>query len=177
MRSINLLTTLCGLAATAAYVFAQGPLDPALLSKPLGDSWPTYHGDYTGRHFSSLKQITTANVKGLTLAWTYRTNGSVQGAMMGGDGPEPAAPEAAPGGFGGGGGGRGAAAVQGGTIKSIPLMVNGVLYLSTQNNAYAVDARTGKEVWHFYYRSNVSAIGNRGMAMYGNWLFFRNTGR
>jgi alcohol dehydrogenase (cytochrome c) len=28
---------------------------PSELLKPLGDSWPTYSGDYTGRRYSSLK--------------------------------------------------------------------------------------------------------------------------
>ena len=32
-------------------------------------------------------------------------------------------------------------------IKMVPLMVDGVLYLSTQDNAFAVDARTGKRLW------------------------------
>ena len=27
-------------------------LDPALLLKPLGDSWPTYAGDYSGKRYS-----------------------------------------------------------------------------------------------------------------------------
>src|SRR4051812_6555182 len=40
------------------------------------DSWPTYHGDYTGRRYSTLKQINTANVKSLSLAWVYRLNTS-----------------------------------------------------------------------------------------------------
>ena len=31
-------------------------LDPALLSKPLGDSWPTYSGDYSGKRYSSLRR-------------------------------------------------------------------------------------------------------------------------
>ena len=37
-----------------AAVQAQG-LDPALLTKPPTDAWPTYHGDYSGRRFSTLK--------------------------------------------------------------------------------------------------------------------------
>ena len=49
-----------------------GGLDPASLLKPLADTWPTYSGDYTGRRYSTLKQITPANVKGLTLAWVAR---------------------------------------------------------------------------------------------------------
>ena len=57
-------------------------------------------------------------------------------------------------------------------IKAIPLMVDGVLYFSVPNHAYAVDARTGQTVWHYYWKSDRSAIGNRGVGMYGDWLYF-----
>src|ERR1700693_4629707 len=55
-----------------AVVSAQGPLDPALLTKPLGDSWPTYSGDYSGKRYSSLEQINQSNVRNLTLAWVTK---------------------------------------------------------------------------------------------------------
>ena len=42
---------------------------PAELLKPLGDSWPTYSGDYTGRRYSALTQVNQSHVKNLTLAW------------------------------------------------------------------------------------------------------------
>ena len=52
-------------------------------------------------------------------------------------------------------------------------MVNGVLYFSTPDNAWAVDARSGHEIWHFTWKTKGGIhIGNRGMGMYGNWLFF-----
>ena len=57
----------------SAIVAAQGRgLDPADLLKPLGDQWPTYSGDYSGKRYSSLKQINQTTVKSLTLAWTVR---------------------------------------------------------------------------------------------------------
>jgi len=34
------------------------------------------------------------------------------------------------------------------TIKSTPLMVNGVLYFTIPDHAWAIDARTGEEIWH-----------------------------
>src|SRR5262245_13302199 len=34
-------------------------------------------------------------------------------------------------------------------VKATPLLIDGVLYLSTQDNAYAVEARTGRELWHY----------------------------
>ena len=51
-----------------AAVMAQG-LDPALLTKPATDSWPTYSGDYSGRRFSTLTQINQSNMKDLALSW------------------------------------------------------------------------------------------------------------
>src|SRR5262249_49561503 len=90
-------------------------LDPALLGKPPIDAWPTYHGDYTGRRFSPLKQIDTGNVKNLSLAWVYRLNTSSANAIVGGEGPD--TPPGGPSGSN--------------TIKSTPLMLNGILYFST----------------------------------------------
>jgi alcohol dehydrogenase (cytochrome c) len=58
-------------------------------------------------------------------------------------------------------------------IKSTPLEVNGVLYFTTPDNAWAVDARTGREIWHYVWKSAGGIhIGNRGVGIYGNWLFF-----
>lgn len=58
-------------------------------------------------------------------------------------------------------------------IKSTPLLVNNILYLSSPNNVWAADVRTGRELWHYQYPPNTgSTIGNRGVGMYENWLFF-----
>ena len=54
-----------------------GGLDPASLAQPLEDSWPTYSGDYTGRRYSRLTQVTTETVQHLTLAWTREIDASV----------------------------------------------------------------------------------------------------
>lgn len=64
-------------------------------------------------------------------------------------------------------------AATGVVIKSAPLLVNDVLYLTSPNNVWAADARTGHELWHYQYGPNTgSTIGNRGVGMYENWLFF-----
>ena len=72
-----------GLVSVALAADPPAGLDPALLTKPPTDSWPTYHGDYSGRRYSTLSQINTDNVKGLSLAWIYRANTSSQGAVTG----------------------------------------------------------------------------------------------
>ena len=97
-------------------------------------------------------------MKNLTLAWVYRLNTSRAGAIVGGEGPDTLRRA---GGFGQP------------TIKSTPLMVNGVLYFSAPDHVWAVDARTGREIWHYDWRTRGGDhIGNRGVGMYGNWLYF-----
>src|SRR6476469_1416960 len=77
-------------AAALPLILSAQMLNPALLTKPATDSWPTYNGDYSGRRFSPLTQIDQSNVKGLSLAWVYRTNaGAGPGAIVGGEGPMP----------------------------------------------------------------------------------------
>jgi acido-empty-quinoprotein group A len=133
-------------------------LDPALLTRPPTDAWPTYNGDYSGRRFSTLSQINSLNVKNLTLAWIYRPNAGPMGALVGGEGPD--APPAGSGGFRP-------------EIKSTPLLVNGVLYLTMPDNVWAVEPRTGLQRWHFFWKTRGGIhIGNRGVGMYGNWLYF-----
>ncbi len=58
----------------------------------------------------------------------------------------------------------------GGAIKSTPLLVNGVLYFTIPDHVWAVDARTGKEVWQFTWQRSRGGIhlGNRGVGIYGN---------
>ena len=147
--------------ALATALYAQAQLDPSLIGKPPVDAWPTHHGDYSGRHYSTLNQINQSNVKSLALAWAYRANTAEQGAISGG-----AVAKALPITLGPG-------AATGGFLKATPLFVNGVLYLSAPDHAWAIDAKNGREIWHFYWRtSGGEYIGNRGMAMYGGWLYF-----
>jgi len=156
----NTLVLSLGVVLLPQALPAQG-LDPALLTKPPTDAWPTHHGDYSGRRYSTLKQIDTRTVRNLTLAWIYRANTSQGGAQIGGEGPDGPTP------------GGGLAAFGGLAIKSTPLLVNGVLYFSAPDHAWAVDARTGRELWHFFWRTRGGIhIGNRGVGMYGEWLYF-----
>lgn len=57
-------------------------------------------------------------------------------------------------------------------IKATPLMVDGLLYFSVPDKAWAVDARTGRIIWYWETKSRGGThIGHRGMAMHGKWLF------
>ena len=122
-------------SAVCGVAFAQG-LDPATLAKPTSDSWPIYHGDYSGQRHSHLTQITPANVRELTLAWAFETGQTTQ-------------------------------------IKSSPIVANGILYVSIPDHVWAVDARTGSQVWHYTYPANEGLhIGHRGVALYKDSVYF-----
>ena len=111
-------------------------LKNADLLHPKADSWPMYHGDYSGRRHVSFTQITPQNVGNLSLAWTFQTNQQAQ-------------------------------------IKSSPLLVDGILYFTVPDNIWAVDARSGHQIWHYHRPSpKGDHIGHRGVAMYKGWLYF-----
>jgi alcohol dehydrogenase (cytochrome c) len=110
-------------------------LDPADLVKPPADTWPLYHGDYSGRRHTRLTQIAPRNVGSLALAWAFQTN-------------------------------------QGAQIKSSPLLVDGILFFTVPDNVWAVDARSGHQIWHYHRASKGEHIGHRGVAMYKGWLYF-----
>ena len=68
------LTLATALFAIPACLSAQG-VDKNMLLHPPPDSWPTYHGDYSGRRFSTLDQINKSNVATLTLPALTRRGG------------------------------------------------------------------------------------------------------
>jgi alcohol dehydrogenase (cytochrome c) len=120
----------CAVAAAIAQT-----LDQVSLSSPPSDTWPTYHGDYSGRRHSTLVQITPGNVKQLALAWAFQTG----------------QPQA---------------------IKSTPILVDGILYVTTPDNLWALDARSARQVWHYTYPENEGFhIGHRGAAIYKDSVF------
>src|SRR5262245_59754700 len=48
-------------------------------------------------------------------------------------------------------------------IKASPIVVNGILYVSTPDNLWAIDARSGDELWHYTApKNNAFHIGHRG---------------
>jgi hypothetical protein len=53
------------------------------------------------------------------------------------------------------------------------LQVNGILYVTSPDNVWAIDALDAHVLWHYWWKSRGGThIGNRGAAMYGDWLFF-----
>jgi alcohol dehydrogenase (cytochrome c) len=154
-------------------LMAQGKgIAPEELRKPLSDSWPTYNGDYSGKRYSTLTQINQRNVKNLTLAWVATLTG---GSLTPGGGG---------GRFGGGGRGGPGGLIVGGegtgdypvstdvTIKASALMVDGTIYITAPDNGWALDARDGRELWHYFWKTRGGThIATRGFGMWNDYLY------
>src|SRR5579884_3494017 len=53
--------------------------------------------------------------------------------------------------------------LQASALKATPLEVNGVLYFTIPDHVWAIDARSGREIWHHVHRSSGGIhLGNRG---------------
>src|SRR5437660_446016 len=114
-------------AAVLAGLLHGQALDPNTLTlfKQPADVWPTYNGDYSGRRFSDLNQINQSNIDSLRIEWMYRITGI--GPQRGVGNP---------------------------TIKSTPLMVNGIAYFTIPDHVFAVNARTGEQLWQYDFEDH-----------------------
>ncbi|MDE3194889.1 MAG: PQQ-dependent dehydrogenase, methanol/ethanol family [Acidobacteriota bacterium] len=62
-------------------------------------------------------------------------------------------------------------------LEGTPLVIDGILYMTSANECYALDAGTGRRIWHYQRRRTKSLIGNaagginRGPAVAGDQLF------
>lgn len=143
--SVLAAVTFAMLATTAALAQTKAP--------DLSKEWPTYGHDSGGMRFSPLTEITPANVAKLKVAWTYhmKPEGYVAPAGRGGfgapgRGPIGDNPDAPP--TAGRGRGRGGAGFS--PSQDTPLVINGVMYISSPyQRLVAVDPVTGKELWNY----------------------------
>lgn len=109
--------------------------------------WPVYGGNTDHTHYTTLSQISPANVAKLQVAWTYETHDEFKGSEM----------------------------------QSNPIIVDGVMYAMTpKQQAFALDAATGKELWRFDPNNGVpptSRIRYRGVVVTGDRVLFNYRNR
>ena len=102
--------------------------------------WPGYNGDPGGNRYTTLAQITKANVARLGPKWMFTL------------------PNA-------------------GRLQVTPVVVGGIMYVSVANECYALDAGTGRQIWHYRrpptpgLPSAAAGGTNRGVATAGDRVF------
>jgi quinoprotein glucose dehydrogenase len=94
----------------------------AIFAGASAEDWPAYGNDPGGSRYSSLSQITRANVSHLRVAWTYHTGALEPATRLN----EKAA------------------------FEATPIVLDGTLYLSTPyDQVIALDPATGAEHWKY----------------------------
>jgi alcohol dehydrogenase (cytochrome c) len=83
-----------------------------LLANPIGENWPSYNGDYTGRRYSILHEVSTSNVAQLRAQWVFHAPNSS-------------------------------------SLEVTPVVVDGIMFVTAANDAYALDAQSGRTLWHY----------------------------
>jgi len=102
--------------------------------------WRMYNGDYTGRRYSSLTQVTRENAHTLVPQWVFHSRNA-------------------------------------GILEVTPVVFSGVMYVTGSNDAYALDATTGKTLWHHTRPVTQGLIDdasghiNRGVAVLGTRIY------
>jgi alcohol dehydrogenase (cytochrome c) len=57
-------------------------------------------------------------------------------------------------------------------VKSTPILLDGVIYITSADNLWAIDARTARELWHYTHpRNDAFHIGHRGVAVYKDTVY------
>ena len=111
-----------------------------LQNTTLRDDWPSYNGDYTGRRYSSLTQVTPENAHELRAQWVFHSRNA-------------------------------------GILEVTPVVIAGVMFVTGSNDAYALDAVTGKTLWHHTRPVSQGLIDdasghiNRGVAVLGTHIY------
>ena len=158
----NLVAYLAGLtgvktgALAAKQTEAPGGIDFARIMNPKPGDWPTYNGSLSANRRSSLDQINAGNVNKLALQWSFSVPLWTQFF--------PDTPYY-----------RENMRYYG--LETVPLVVDGIMYVTGPNQVFALDATSGQQIWHYSRPrtpglvSDPSLGTNRGPAILGDNVF------
>lgn len=111
-----------------------------LLARPAGENWSSYNGDYTGRRYSSLREINRRNVAQMRASWVFHPGNSQR-------------------------------------LEATPVVIRGVMYMTSANDVFALDAATGRALWHYArpvssgLLDDAAAHKNRGVAVWEHFVY------
>jgi alcohol dehydrogenase (cytochrome c) len=111
--------------------------------------WPGYNGDPRGNRYTTMTQITKANVNRLAPRWVF-----AYPAGRGGPGGQQAPPT---------------------RLEVTPVVVGGLMYITNVNDCIALDAGSGHQVWRFTRPRTAGMFNdagvNRGVGVAGDKVF------
>jgi alcohol dehydrogenase (cytochrome c) len=138
---IFLVAHAAGQEKTGKTISSAIDVQPAeLLLQPPGANWISYNGDYSGRRYSNLKEISPENVSQLRAQWIFHIREANE-------------------------------------LEVTPVVVDGIMFVTSANDAFALDARTGRQIWHYARPVTLGLIDdasqhhNRGVAIWHSKVF------
>ncbi len=144
-----------GVPASAGNPRAAG-IDFARIVNPKPGDWLTYNGQLSGNRYSGLKQIDAANVNTLALKWAFSI--PLWSQFL----PDTPYFRENMRYFG---------------LETVPIVADGIMYVTGPNQAFALDARTGQQIWQYSRPrtpglvSDASLGTNRGLAILNDSVF------
>ncbi|MFN7932929.1 MAG: PQQ-binding-like beta-propeller repeat protein [Bryobacteraceae bacterium] len=134
-----------------------GGVEFANLLNPAPGDWLTYNGNLSGNRYSKLTQVNKANVGKLALKWSFSIPLWTQFL------PDTPYFRENMRYFG---------------LETVPVVAGGIMYVTGPNQVYALDPRTGAQIWQYARPrtpglvSDPSLGSNRGVAILGDNIFF-----
>jgi PQQ-dependent dehydrogenase (methanol/ethanol family) len=143
-------------AGKAAKSAPPGAIPFSRILHPRPGDWLTYNGDLSGNRYSPLDQINTDNVGKLVLKWIFPVPLWKQFLLDTSYFAEN---------------------MQYFGLEVTPIVADGIMYITGPERAFALDARTGQEVWEYSRPRPQNVFGdaslgtNRGVAILGDDVF------
>jgi PQQ-dependent dehydrogenase (methanol/ethanol family) len=135
---------------------AKDGIEFSRILNPKPGDWLTYNGNLSGNRYSELTQINAANVNKLGMKWTFSI--PLWSQFL----PDTPYFHENMRYFG---------------LETVPIVADGIMYVTGPNQVFALDARTGHEIWHYSRPrspglvSDASLGTNRGVAILGDKVF------
>ena len=131
-------------------------IDFSRILNPKAGEWPTFNGNVSGNRYSPLTQINKSNVSRLSVKWTFSIP---LWSLFHPDTPYYRQNMRY---FG---------------LETVPIVADGVMYVTGPNQVFALDPRTGHQIWHYSRPRSTDLVSdaslgtNRGVAVLGDHVF------
>jgi PQQ-dependent dehydrogenase (methanol/ethanol family) len=142
--------------AIASVTSPNTGIDFSSILNPKGGEWPTFNGNVSGNRYSPLTTINKSNVSRLSVKWTFTI------PLWNLFHPDTPYYRQNMQYFG---------------LETVPVVVDGVMYVTGPNQVFALDPRTGHQMWHYSRPRSTDLVSdpslgtNRGVAVLGDHVF------
>jgi PQQ-dependent dehydrogenase (methanol/ethanol family) len=142
--------------AVASLPRSNTGIDFSRILNPKAGEWPTFNGNVSGNRYSPLTAINKSNVSRLSVKWTFSIP---LWSLFHPDTPYYRQNMEY---FG---------------LETVPIVADGVMYVTGPNQVFALDPRTGHQIWRYSRPRSTDLVSdpslgtNRGVAVLGDQVF------